>query len=72
MKTTTAAPQALYPVLDRGLDRLETLFQICEEPVRDDLNLCFLCLRWSSGDEDCRNGVRCAMQLEIDRLDKPS
>ncbi len=72
MKSNAAAAQAQYPVFDRDIDRLETLFRTCEHPVRDDLSLCFLCLRWSSGDEDCRNGVRCAMQLELDRLEKPS
>ncbi len=72
MKANAAAVQARYPVFDGDLSRLDTLFQSCEKPARDDLSLCFLCLRWSSGDEDCRNGVRCAMQLELDRLEKSS
>ncbi len=72
MKDNVTGPQTHYPVFDGGANRLDTAFQVCEKPARDDLSLCFLCLRWSSGDEDCRNGVRCAMQLELDRLEKPS
>ena len=47
-----------------GFDRLEALFQ---RQVRDeDLSLCFVCLRWTTGDEGCRRGDRCTLQLAQD------
>jgi hypothetical protein len=72
MKSNVAGPHAQYPAFDGGLDQLDALFQIRGKPAREDLDLCFLCLRWSSGDADCRNGVRCDMQQQLDRLEKPS
>ncbi len=70
MKSKPVRPQRRHPAFDGGLDRLETLYDIKDKPARDDLSLCFLCLRWSSGDDDCRNGVRCEMQLKLDSLEK--
>jgi hypothetical protein len=51
-----------------GFDRLEALF-----PSRadEDLSLCFVCLRWTTGDEGCRRGDRCELQLALDRSEAP-
>lgn len=51
-----------------GLDALESFSQMGEVPVRDDMALCFVCMRWASHDEECRLGVRCEYQLALDRL----
>jgi hypothetical protein len=55
-----------YPAFDRGVSAAVR----AKEQPRDDLSLCFLCLRWSTGDEVCRNGARCEMQVKLDLLDK--
>ena len=48
-----------------GLDSLDTLFR--SEPIAtEDLSLCFMCLRWTTGDEDCRRGHRCDLQKALD------
>jgi hypothetical protein len=39
-------------------------------PERDDAALCFLCMRWTSGDPDCRRGARCEYQLALDAIDR--
>jgi hypothetical protein len=52
-----------------GLDSLEAFSQMGEVPVRDDMALCFVCMRWASGDGECRRGVRCEYQLALDRLE---
>jgi hypothetical protein len=46
-------------VLD--FDRLETVFNH-EERAEEDLSLCFVCLRWTTGDENCRRGYGCELQ----------
>lgn len=49
------------PALADEFDRLVDLFP--EEPgSEEDLSLCFLCLRWTTGDEGCRRGYRCELQ----------
>jgi hypothetical protein len=53
------------PVVREGFDRLETLFPA--EPRTDkDFSLCFLCLRWTTGDEDCRRGYPCDLEAAAD------
>ena len=59
------------PILS-GLDGLESFSQMGEVPLRDDMALCFVCMRWASHDEECRRGVRCEYQLALDRLESPS
>ena len=54
------------PALLENFDRLETLFP-SEVLVNEDLSLCFTCLRWTTGDEDCRRGYRCELQLALDQ-----
>ena len=63
------------PVTDPGLSalqdsfhRLETLFHR-DGRSDEDLSLCFVCLRWTTGDEGCRRGDRCELQLALDRQD---
>lgn len=53
------------PVL--SFDALEALFQR-ESRADEDLSLCFMCLRWTTGDEGCRRGDRCELQLAQDQL----
>jgi hypothetical protein len=57
------------PASTEGFDGIEMLYQPGDTPVRDDLSLCFLCLRWTSGDHDCRSGIRCKYQLMLDDLE---
>jgi hypothetical protein len=61
------------PLIDQGIpallenfDRLETLFRD-GGVVDEDLSLCFTCLRWTTGDEGCRRGYRCELQLALDQ-----
>ena len=54
-----------------GLKNLESLFR-CEQITSEDLSLCFMCLRWTTGDEDCRRGHRCDLQKALDKLGPPS
>lgn len=49
------------PALLENFDRLETLFG-GEVRVGEDLSLCFTCLRWTTGDENCRRGYSCELQ----------
>jgi hypothetical protein len=49
------------PALLENFDRLETLFRN-EARVGEDLSLCFTCLRWTTGDENCRRGYPCELQ----------
>jgi hypothetical protein len=51
-------------VFDQGWERLEALFPASEPEVREDLSLCFVCLRWTSGDHCCRTGAPCELQRE--------
>jgi hypothetical protein len=53
-----------------GPDMIETPFPIRAREMRDDLSLCFLCMRWSAGDKDCRAGKRCDYQMMLDELDR--
>jgi hypothetical protein len=46
-------------------------FPIRAQETRDDLSLCFLCMRWSAGDPDCRAGKRCDYQRMLDELERP-
>jgi hypothetical protein len=48
------------PAVLENFDRLETLFNH-EERAEEDLSLCFVCLRWTTGDENCRRGA-CELQ----------
>lgn len=48
-----------------GIDNLENLFR-SEPSTNEDLSLCFVCLRWTTGDEDCRRGHRCDLQKALD------
>jgi hypothetical protein len=50
-----------------NFDSLERLFD-SRGRVDEDLGLCFLCLRWTTGDEGCRRGDRCELQLMLDQL----
>ena len=49
--------------LRENLDSLERLLD-GRGRVDEDLSLCFLCLRWTTGDEGCRRGDRCELQLD--------
>jgi len=49
-------------------DSLERLFDGSGR-MDEDLSLCFLCLRWTTGDEGCRCGYLCERQLKLDELD---
>jgi len=57
--------QGVPPLLE-NFDRLETLFS-GEGRAGEDLSLCFVCLRWTTGDEGCRRGYRCDLQLALDQ-----
>lgn len=50
----------------QGIDNLDNLFR-CEPSTNEDLSLCFVCLRWTTGDEDCRRGHRCDLQKALDK-----
>jgi len=50
----------------QGIDNLENLFR-SEPSKNEDLSLCFVCLRWTTGDEDCRRGHRCDLQKALDK-----
>lgn len=54
-----------------NFDSLEKLFD-GRGRVEEDLSLCFLCLRWTTGDEGCRRGDRCELQLGLDQLNANS
>jgi hypothetical protein len=76
MEVTLMAPAPSMndtrPAFNESLDSLEALFQPTQVAARDDFSLCFLCLRWTSGDHDCRSGIRCDLQLTLDRLEDQS
>ncbi len=57
--------------MDQGLtalvenfDRLETLFPDGVHAEKD-LALCFVCLRWTTGDEGCRRGDPCELEAAV-------
>ncbi len=52
-----------------SLWNLGSCFAQASPSERDDSSLCFLCMRWTSGDEGCRRGVRCDYQVALDRLE---
>jgi hypothetical protein len=54
-------------VLD-NFDSLEALFDRGTGADKD-LSLCFLCLRWTTGDEGCRRGDRCELEAQLDQLE---
>jgi hypothetical protein len=47
----------------------ETPRHASEPAVREDLDLCFVCLRWASADTRCLSGMRCDYQRLLDRLE---
>ncbi|MBZ5724534.1 MAG: hypothetical protein LAP87_06010 [Acidobacteriia bacterium] len=51
------------PPVFEGFDGLETLFNGVQP--REDLSLCFVCLRWASGDPDCVAGRSCDLQRTL-------
>ena len=55
------------PPLLENFDSLERLFD-SRGRVDEDLSLCFVCLRWTTGNEGCRRGDRCELQLKLDQL----
>ena len=65
--TQIPLPEQSVPIPTEGFDRLETLFHR-EALMEEDLSLCFMCLRWTTGDEGCRRGYRCELQLAQDQL----
>jgi hypothetical protein len=70
--TPEELPDQTLAGFNQSLGSGEALFQPGKPPVRDDSSLCFLCLRWTSGDHDCRNGIRCDLQLIMDQLENLS
>jgi len=54
------------PTFQEGFEALETLFSHGAR-ADEDLSLCFVCLRWTTGDEGCRRGYRCELQLALDQ-----
>lgn len=50
-----------------NFDSLGALFQR-GSPADEDLSLCFMCLRWTTGDEGCRRGDRCELLQAQDQL----
>ena len=57
-----------FPGVLGNFEALETLFNRGAR-ADEDLSLCFVCLRWTTGDEGCRRGDRCELQHTIDRLE---
>ena len=56
------------PEIRVAFDRLETLFP--DEPrAAKDLSLCFICLRWTTGNEDCRRGYGCELEAAVEGRD---
>ena len=43
--------------------------QVSQPALRDDLDLCFVCMRWTSADTRCMAGMRCEYQRLLDTLD---
>ena len=65
MTQTSSTDEGMRDLME-GFERLETLFD--RKPREDeDLSLCFLCLRWSTGDESCRREYRCELQPAPDK-----
>jgi hypothetical protein len=56
-----------FPGVLGNFEALETLFSRGAR-ADEDLSLCFVCLRWTTGDEGCRRGYRCELQ---DALNQP-
>jgi len=54
------------PAFQESFEDLETLFSRGAR-ADEDLSLCFVCLRWTTGDEGCRRGYRCELQLALDQ-----
>jgi hypothetical protein len=59
------------PSVPRMLDSLESLESLFNRGARagEDLSLCFLCLRWTTGDEGCRRGDQCELEAQLAQLD---
>jgi hypothetical protein len=63
------------PLTDPGASALLENFHSLEKLFdgrgreNEDLSLCFLCLRWTTGDEGCRRGDRCDLQLRLAQPD---
>lgn len=58
------------PALNKSIESVEAVFAPGDVPKRDDMSLCHLCLRWTSGDHDCSNQIRCDLQLVLDELEE--
>jgi hypothetical protein len=59
--------ESLPPFMD-AIDNPEIPLLIGAREARDDMSLCFLCMRWSAGDPDCSAGKRCDYQITLDHL----
>jgi len=53
------------PAVLGNFEALDTMFGGAR--AEEDLSLCFVCLRWTTGDEGCRRGYRCELQLALDQ-----
>ena len=68
MSATLPREEGVTALVDE-FDRLDTLFQSGVASDKD-LSLCFVCLRWTTGDEGCRRGYRCEIEQLL--LDPPA
>jgi hypothetical protein len=64
--TQGTATDPTLPIFFEGFERLETLFPNSEMEPPEDLSLCFVCLRWTTGSPDCRAGHRCDVRLAME------
>ncbi|HUI78331.1 MAG TPA: hypothetical protein VLY24_10450 [Bryobacteraceae bacterium] len=42
-----------------------------EQGASEDLSLCFVCLRWTAGDPECRPGHVCELQRALQQDSRP-
>lgn len=50
-----------------GFENLDGLVQEADSTSRQDLSLCFVCMKWASGDPECRIGNACELQPECEQ-----
>ena len=61
------APSYSLDLAPEFLNDLETLYQPREAQAREDLSLCFVCLKWAAGNPDCLALRSCNLQRELAR-----
>jgi hypothetical protein len=66
MSETLLMDDTLAPSFE-GFESLDGLVREPDSDLQEDLSLCFVCMKWASGNRECRIGNACDLQADPGR-----